>query len=130
MRLTATDPTVRPNFRAIFSSRSVPSSATAAGVHPPFSGVHHGPHHCFWFLRLAASEAASGHDAKPFHAEWAADLLGQCRSAGTAYFLKQLGSAAHLDGRRLKLRDGHGGDWGECPEALRVREMPRAARAG
>lgn len=27
-------------------------------------------------------------------------------------------------GRRLKLRDGHGGDWIEWPEELRWREVP------
>jgi len=31
-----------------------------------------------------------------------------------------------LDGEEIALRDGHGGDWSEWPEDLRVREVPEA----
>jgi hypothetical protein len=34
---------VRPIRSAITSSRSVPSSTSCSGVHPPFVGVHRGP---------------------------------------------------------------------------------------
>ena len=67
----------------------------------------------------------SGPDAKPFDVAWADDLLAQCREASKPYFLKQLGSRVIQDEHRLHLEDGHGGDWLEWPEVLRVRQMPR-----
>ena len=66
----------------------------------------------------------SGHDARPFHVEWALELIRQCVAADVPYFLKQLGSMACIRGQRLRLADHHGGDWSEWPAAIRVREMP------
>lgn len=68
----------------------------------------------------------SGRGASPFNVEWALDLIRQCREAGVAYFLKQLGSVVLRDGRRVTFADDHGGDWAEWPRELRVREMPEA----
>ncbi len=65
-----------------------------------------------------------GNETRPFHLEWAEDLLDACRAAEVAYFLKQLGSDVRHEGERLTLDDGHGGDWAEWPEHLRVRQMP------
>jgi hypothetical protein len=42
-------------------------------------------------------------------------------------FVKQLGSRPAEGDARLRLRDGHGGDWSEWPADLRVREMPLPA---
>lgn len=66
----------------------------------------------------------SGVGAKPFQLEWVRDIIHQCRQAGAAPFVKQLGAAPFEGGLRLKLRDSHGGDWNEWPEDLRVREFP------
>jgi len=66
----------------------------------------------------------SGSGAKPFQLEWARDVIRQCRQAGIAPFVKQLGAAPFDEDRRLNLRDSHGGDWSEWPEDLRVREFP------
>lgn len=87
----------------------------------------------------------SGHGARPFDVLWAMDIIAQCRAAGVAVFLKQLGAcpvasnANLLDwpdgtderewggtaaGARYHLRDRKGGDWTEWPADLRVREMP------
>jgi protein gp37 len=62
--------------------------------------------------------------ARPFDLAWARSLRDECRHASVAFFLKQLGSAPVENGKPLKLRDGHGGDWDEWPEDLRIREMP------
>jgi len=43
--------------------------------------------------------------------------------------LKQLGSAVFSEGRRLRFRDGHAGDWSEWPKGVRVREMPQRPAA-
>lgn len=81
----------------------------------------------------------SGRNARPFDVAWARSLRDECREAGVAYFLKQLGANivdVHPDQagaveeaimRTLKLRDSHGGDWDEWPLDLRVREFPRGA---
>ncbi len=83
----------------------------------------------------------SGPGARPMQREWLDSIVAQCKSAGVAIFVKQLGaaysdekngvagaalkvpkSAAELISRRLKNRKG--GDMTEWPESLRVREMP------
>ena len=53
------------------------------------------------------------------------ELRNRCREEGVAFFLKQLGSRPTCQGKELKLRHLHGGDWDEWPVDLRVREMPR-----
>lgn len=82
----------------------------------------------------------SGAGARPMDLAWVRSLLAQCRAAGVAPFVKQLGakpfdSVCPTCGRdstcnplcpapELKLRDRHGGDWDEWPADLRVREFP------
>jgi protein gp37 len=70
----------------------------------------------------------SGKDARPFDIAWARKLRDECQGAGVAFFLKQLGAAPTENGRPLKLKDSHAGDWAEWPEDLRVREVPAALR--
>ena len=80
-----------------------------------------------WLPRLdwIIQGGESGRYARPFDLEWATELNGQCKEAGVAYFLKQLGSKVLSAGRRRQFHDGHAGDWSEWPKRLRVREMPR-----
>ncbi|WP_438033675.1 DUF5131 family protein [Sorangium sp. So ce204] len=66
----------------------------------------------------------SGEDARPFDVAWARTLRDACRRAKVPYFLKQLGTAPMLGGQPLRLRDRHGGDWGEWPQDLRMRHVP------
>jgi protein gp37 len=83
----------------------------------------------------------SGPGARPFDVAWARNTIRQCREAGIACFVKQLGAdpregnaggnCGNLDCThpdcgyiRLKLKDPKGGDWNEWPEDLRVREFP------
>jgi protein gp37 len=61
--------------------------------------------------------------AKPCRLEWIRSLVADCREASTPCLVKQLGSNVYEDGRRLQLRDGHGGDWSEWPKDLRVRQF-------
>jgi protein gp37 len=95
--------------------------------------------------------AESGHGARPCHVWWIENLIGQCRDADIAPFVKQLGAVplvqagrlrhwewrdidraedrrftAHGEGVwRVHLRDRKGGDMSEWPEDLRVREFPQ-----
>jgi protein gp37 len=66
----------------------------------------------------------SGSAAKPFHLEWARDLLKLCRKHKVPYFLKQLGLKVFEEGEQVALEASHGGDWTEWPKDLRVREFP------
>lgn len=90
-------------------------------------------------LGLCIVGGESGPKARPFNVKWARSLRDQCRSAGVAYFLKQLGSHV-IDanvgwpegtkmpaiGGRVMLRDSHGGEEAEWPEDLQgCREFPR-----
>lgn len=63
----------------------------------------------------------SGHDARLFDPNWAWDLLRQCRKAGTAFFMKQMGSHAR---DRFPMKHPHGADPMEWPEEFRVQEFP------
>jgi protein gp37 len=58
-----------------------------------------------WLPRLGwiIQGGESGRGANPFQLEWAHDLIGQCREAGVACFLKQLGSTVLSDGRKLNV---------------------------
>jgi protein gp37 len=88
----------------------------------------------------------SGPGARPFDVGWARNLVRQCRSAGIAPFVKQLGACAsdpenglagaalkvHPDAAALishRLKDRAGGDMAEWPEDLRVREFPSRVEA-
>lgn len=63
----------------------------------------------------------SGRGARPFDGRWAGALVRQCRSAGVACFVKQLGAAPMAP---IRLEDGKGGNWDEWPADLRVRQFP------
>lgn len=70
----------------------------------------------------------SGPRARPFDLSWARTVLEQCRSAGVACFIKQLGArplAIEFDDY-VRPRHRKGADPSEWPADLRVREMPEA----
>jgi protein gp37 len=69
----------------------------------------------------------SGSVAKPCDIEWIRTGLTFCKDNQVPAFVKQLGARPMLNGERLSLKDGHGGDWEEWPEDLRIREFPRKA---
>jgi protein gp37 len=81
----------------------------------------------------------SGRGARPFDVEWARSTVAQCKAAGVACFVKQLGakpfdsmqhvrvdvrSKQALTSNHLSLKDRKGGDMSEWPEELRVRQFP------
>jgi protein gp37 len=74
---------------------------------------------------IVGGESEQGDDAKEFKVEWARQLRHECRDAGVAYFIKQLGSAPTENGNPVSLPDKHGGDWESWPRDLRVRQMPK-----
>ena len=79
----------------------------------------------------------SGPGARPCSMEWIRSIVSQCKAAGVACFVKQLGSDPFYDRfgpdhegtaprfHHPTLKDRKGGDPSEWPEDLRVREFPR-----
>lgn len=66
----------------------------------------------------------SGPGARPFHLAWARSIVEQCRAAGVACFVKQMGSKAiGADGSRV-IFTGKADDPREWAEELRVQEFP------
>lgn len=63
--------------------------------------------------------------ARPFDIDWAFSTVRQCKAAGVACFVKQLGSAPTVYGKPFTLADRAGADPTEWPEDLRVQEWPR-----
>lgn len=59
----------------------------------------------------------SGPRARPYELAWARSIVKQCRDAGVAPFVKQLGKLAGL-------KDKAGADPSEWPEDLRAQEFP------
>jgi protein gp37 len=79
---------------------------------------------------IVGGESGSGLDlTRPFDLAWAEELRDHCRNHGVAFFLKQLGRNPCRDGKVLRLKDKHGGDWHEWDEPLRTREFPAAFHA-
>ena len=78
----------------------------------------------------------SGPAARPFDLAWARDVIAQCRAAGVAVFVKQLGAkpidpwadtGALVNNREPAVpcfKHRKGGDPAEWPADLRVREFP------
>jgi protein gp37 len=93
-------------------------------------------------INLVIVGGESGPGARPFYLDWARSLIRQCQDASIPIFMKQLGSnvwdscppPAHLAELglinesycQLKLHDRKGANLQEWPEALRVRELPKA----
>ena len=69
----------------------------------------------------------SGSGARPFDLRWARRTIAQCKAAGVACFVKQIGSNplnAIWEMGVGRTADRKGGDPAEWPADLRVREMP------
>ena len=104
--------------------RKVPSRWKGLSVEPLFEAVKLDLSGINWVIVGGGSDVL----AEPFHVEWALDLQQQCREAGAACFIKQLGKNPFYQGKPLPLVDKHGGDWTEWLPEWRVREMPAAFR--
>jgi protein gp37 len=66
----------------------------------------------------------SGHNARPCSLDWIREIVQQCKDAGIAVYIKQLGTAwAKQSGNRMDSKGGNPEVW---PADLRVREFPRS----
>jgi protein gp37 len=76
-------------------------------------------------LQWVINGGESGAGARPFHLEWARDLVAECGHAGTPIFVQRLGGNPFEKGQRVRLGHHAGADLSEWPPDLRIREMPK-----
>lgn len=69
----------------------------------------------------------SGFSARPCREEWVRSVIAQCAAAGVPCFVKQLGAQFRFAGEARSLKHFRGGDPGEWPEELRMRQFPEEA---
>ncbi len=72
----------------------------------------------------------SGPSARPCNVEWIRSIVEQCKAAGTACYVKQLGAKPEgpydsIDGKGRLLKSRSGSDPDEWPKDLRVQEFPK-----
>lgn len=88
-----------------------------------------------WGIDWIIVGGESGPGARPFNIEWARSTVAQCKVAGVACFVKQIGAHPYPgdlgSGRMpdMALKDRKGGDVSEWPADIRVRQMPEVAHA-
>lgn len=80
-----------------------------------------------WILIGGESGAANGTGARLCQLEWIAALVKQCRDAGVASFVKQLGSNPWRGDEEYPAAEPAGRAPEEWPDYLRVHQMPRSA---
>ncbi|MGJ8643328.1 MAG: DUF5131 family protein [Luteolibacter sp.] len=117
-----TSVTNRATRRRIDELRDVPATIRGLSVEPLVEDVTLDLEGIDWLI----VGGESGEHAPPFDLAWARSLRDQCREAGVAFFVKQLGTNPVEEGFPVILKDGHGGAWDEWPDDLRIREFPRA----
>jgi protein gp37 len=75
----------------------------------------------------------SGGNARPFQIEWARSLRDQCKAAGVAFFMKQMGAKPYHTPPStrgmlpLKLIHSKGEDMAEWPADIKIQEFPKAS---
>lgn len=72
----------------------------------------------------------SGRNARPCDVAWLRAIVRQCREAGVAPYVKQLGRRVlyGYDATEMTMPDGHGGDMLSWPSDMRVQEFPEGLR--
>jgi protein gp37 len=91
--------------------------------HPSLSGP-------IWRADWIIVGGESGPGARPFNIAWARNTIEQCKEAGVACFVNQLGAKPYYGGAirektSLIFKDRKGSVMSEWPEELRIREFPR-----
>ncbi len=94
--------------------------------------LRHGTPRLDWII-VGGESSQGGAQARPFNIEWARSTVAQCKAAGVACFVKQLGARPWFGTTRdgephiimVDCNDRAGADPEEWPEDLRVREFPK-----
>jgi protein gp37 len=98
----------------------------------PRTPHHHHDDRCARGIDWVIVGGESGHGARPMQLGWAGSLVRQCKAAGVAVFVKQLG--AHPLGQAedgslepWPISDKKGGNIEEFPAPLKIRQFPEVA---
>lgn len=110
-------------LRRVDVLREVPAAVRFLSIEPQLEGIRLRGR--LDGIRWVIVGGESGAGARPFDAQWARDIIDDCREAGVAVFVKQMGANVR-DGDfvGIRLRDKAGADPEEWPPELRVREFP------
>jgi protein gp37 len=121
-----TSVTGRASLPRIAHLRSVPAPVLFLSVEPLVNdpGLDAGWVRGIRWIIVGGESDQGANPARPFDLKWARDVIALGRSQNAAVFVKQLGSRPVDAGAPLKLKDGHGGEWDEWPQDVRVRQMP------
>jgi protein gp37 len=123
-----------------------PAAVRFLSVEPQLEAVDITKYLATGLIHLVIDGGESGLHARAFNLAWAEFLREQCKSAGVAFFMKQVGSRPVVEGFHFvshpepgdrgpaqfnvgPIRDRKGGDPSEWPESLRVREFPQQRTA-
>ena len=107
--------------------RNVDASVRGLSLEPLWSSVAGGLDLTGIDWVIVGGESGTKHLVRPFEVEWAIELHELCKERGVAFFCKQLGGHPTYKGRKLTLKNRHGGEWSEWPQrpsGLRTREFP------
>lgn len=135
--------------RRVRELRKVPAAVRFVSYEPALGSIAGASAEGIDWVIIGGESGAKSADAefraRPFDARWALEAIDICRRDGAAPFVKQMGTrpygpiAMHITGGgqpdtmahgvgEWTLRDSHGGDPEEWPEALRIREFPEVRR--
>jgi protein gp37 len=98
--------------------RDTPAAVRFLSLEPLIDDV---PSLSFARIDWAIVGGESGHHARPMRLRWVRELRKRSRAAGTAFFVKQLGTVWSVDRGHGR---SHGTDWTLWPRDLQVREYP------
>lgn len=117
------------DLRAAFAAGHIQWGHGGTHAHDHQAPHHHHDERCAHPFDWVIIGGESGPRARPMDLAWARSLVEQCRVAGVAPFVKQLGSKPTLIRQHTvtdyDLRESHGRDMTEWPDDLRIREWPR-----
>lgn len=76
---------------------------------------------------IVGGESGKQSIVHPFQLEWALELKEYCQAHEVAFFMKQYGRSPFFNGKPVKLKHSHGGNWDEWPNSpdLRLRQFPK-----
>lgn len=100
------------SLRGVMSTKN---AALSAHIHTPIGKIH-------WVIIGGESGNTQGkYLYRPAELSWFEDVVAQCKAAGTAVWVKQMGT--HLQ-KQLGLKATHGTDIAEFPDRLQVQQFP------
>jgi protein gp37 len=103
----------------------IPAHVRWLSIEPQLESIDLGPLLDTESIHWVVTGGESGAGARPYDLRWAQRVVWDCRVAGVAPFVKQLGANPVAFGSPYALKDRAGGNPEEWPADIRVREFPK-----